>query len=88
MKDIKLPLVSTNKVFWNSFFEEAAFLSGRKRIVNLLTESSCFLFCVGCFLVSEICSLGRKEAIIFSRFFVCLFCFLELQNLSVFFFPF
>ncbi len=32
--------------------------------------------------------MGRKEGIIFGCLFVCLFCFLELQNLSVFFFPF
>ncbi len=64
MKDIKLLLVSRNKAF-GTVFEEVAFLSGRKRIVTLLTVSSCFLFCVGCFLVSEICSSGRKEGVIF-----------------------
>ncbi len=66
---------------------EAAFLSGRKRIVTLLTESSCFLFCVGCLLVSEICSLGRKEGIIFGCLFVC-FVFWNYKIWVFFFSPF
>ncbi len=71
MKHIKLLLVSRNKAF-GTVFEEAAFLSGRQRIVTLLTESSCFLLGVFWFL-KYAAWVERKESSLVECLFVCLF---------------